>query len=195
MKRLTLITILLISFIGLGNSTAQEPVLKSGMSVLLKITGVPAKDQSVMYAAYSISDSGSIRLQYIGTVQASGLKPSQLAAKIEEAYKESEIYTKPTINIAVNNDTPSQSFVTVMGEVKSPGMIQLTTNMTILSAIAQSGGFTDFAGTKRVRLVRDGKEQILDLRKAGGPGDIKVLAEDTIIVKPATFMDNFRKPG
>jgi protein involved in polysaccharide export with SLBB domain len=187
MKNLQLFTFLILTAMGLSIASAQEPTLKSGMSILLKITGVPAKDQQDLNAAYSISDSGTIRLQYIGTVSASGLKPSQLSAAIESAYRSAEIYTKPTVNVSINGgDIMSASYVTVMGEVKAERQVAITTNMTVLSAIAQCGGFTDFADKRKVRLVRNGKEQILDLRKAGGSGDIKIQAEDTLVIKQST---------
>jgi polysaccharide export outer membrane protein len=41
----------------------------------------------------------------------------------------------------------SERFVSVMGEVKNPGAIQLTISSTLASVVAQAGGFTDLAGS------------------------------------------------
>jgi len=178
----------IILSVGLSNVFAQEPVLKGGQSIALKITGVPQKDQADLNGLYSISDDGSIRLQFIGTVKASGLKPSELAARIESSYRSAEIYTKPTINISINGgDIENQRFVTIMGEIKTPRQVAFTSGMTASDAIAQCGGYTDFGDRRRVKLVRAGVEKTVDLRKVGGVDDAKLQAGDRIVVRQSGF--------
>ena len=45
--------------------------------------------------------------------------------------------------------------VYVQGEVKNPGLIKFTEELTILKAIAQAGGFTSLAASRRVSLLRE----------------------------------------
>ena len=50
----------------------------------------------------------------------------------------------------------------IMGNVNRPGYYPLTRPMTILDAIAISGGFRDFAKEKKIYVLRktpDGKEE------------------------------------
>ena len=57
----------------------------------------------------------------------------------------------------------------VHGEVKSPGPVKATGDLTVLRAISQVGGFTPLAATTRVEILRgqgDKKQQIkVDLEK------------------------------
>jgi len=67
-------------------------------------------------------------------------------------------------NLALNirlqrNDTlyipdSDDQLVYVMGEVKRPGVVRVTPEMTFLSALAQAGGPTDDAKTGKIRLLR-----------------------------------------
>jgi polysaccharide export outer membrane protein len=78
-------------------------------------------------------------------------------------------------NLALNirlerNDTlyipdSDDQLVYVMGEVKKPGAIGMTPNMTFLTALAQAGGPTDDAKKGRIRLIRPsaGLERDFDL--------------------------------
>jgi polysaccharide export outer membrane protein len=80
----------------------------------------------------------------------------------------------------------------VYGEVKTPGMLRprLSANITLLKAIAQAGGTTDWALKSRVTVTRTdpktGKETmiILDLNSIvkGRTKDLKLQDGDIIIV-------------
>jgi len=59
---------------------------------------------------------------------------------------------------------PVAGVVYVQGEVKTPGGIKYTKDLTIVKAIVQAGGFTTMAAPKRVRLLRPGeKKQVMDV--------------------------------
>jgi len=49
---------------------------------------------------------------------------------------------------------PIADVVYVQGEVKNPGPIKFTRDLTILKAIAQAGGLTTLAAPKRVTVLR-----------------------------------------
>lgn len=77
--------------------------------------------------------------------------------------------------------------VFVMGEVRKPGAIRVTPDMTFLNAIAQAGGPTEDAKTGKIHLVRPstGIEQVFDLAEFyhGGPNhDVSVKDGDIIYV-------------
>jgi NADH:ubiquinone oxidoreductase subunit F (NADH-binding) len=56
------------------------------------------------------------------------------------------------------------SVVSIIGEVKEPQTLTLTAGMTLRDAIAATGGLTDFAGARRVKLIRGGDTSRHDLR-------------------------------
>ena len=51
-------------------------------------------------------------------------------------------------------DEPELISVFVLGEVNSPGRVELEPGATLLQAFAAMGGFSNFAATKRVQLRR-----------------------------------------
>lgn len=53
---------------------------------------------------------------------------------------------------------PATMDVYVMGQVGSPGKVAVTRGTTMLQVIAQMGGFSDFAATKRIQLRRVDKK-------------------------------------
>ena len=47
--------------------------------------------------------------------------------------------------------------VYISGQVKSPGMIRLRTETSLLQIIPMAGGFTDWANPKKILIIRKGK--------------------------------------
>jgi len=100
-------------------------------------------------------------------------------------------------NLALNirlqrNDTlyipdSDDQLVYVMGEVRRPGAVRMTPNMTFLSALAQAGGPTEDARTGQVRLVRPSAnlERSFDLAtfyRAGKDENVALQNGDVIYV-------------
>lgn len=165
---------------------AQETALKTGESFGLRISGVPADEVSLVSAQYGISDAGTIRLPYLKiAIKAAGLKPSALARKIEAAYRSAQIYTQPTIQVdSTTAATSAQRFLSVVGEVKTPRSVTFAPGMTLLDAIAQCGGFTDFADEKKIKLTRSGKVTYHNLSKGAAAENVKLQSNDIVTVRP-----------
>ena len=170
-----------------GSAIAQESILQKGQSFVLRISGVPADEIALVSQKYGISDDGTIRLPYLKiAISAAGLKPSALARKVEAAYKQAEIYTQPTIQIdASGAASGGERFLSVMGEVKAPRSVGYAPGMTILDAIAQCGGFTDFADEKKVKLTRGGKITYHRLSSSDPKENAKLQPNDIITVRPS----------
>jgi len=113
----------------------------------------------------------AIPVDFIGLIQKGDLKEN--------------IQVEPGDTIIV----PLPLFVYLQGEVKTPGGMRLTKNLTIAKAIVQAGGFTPLAAPKRVRLVRGSaeKKQAIDVNVAdimAGDGKDILLEPDDIITVP-----------
>lgn len=148
-----------------------ESTLRPGDTIDIKLSGVPQEEIAIVTNSYSISDGGTINLPYIGELHAAGMRSSQLQRVIEAAYKNGEIYTHPTILVAVSSgkgESPTQ-IVYVSGEVKTPNRVVITPGMTVMDGITSAGGPTDFASMKRVKFSRGGVTRELDLRKVDNP--------------------------
>jgi polysaccharide export outer membrane protein len=72
-----------------------------------------------------------------------------LAQLVQRAETAKNIKLQPGDTIVV----PVGQMVFVQGEVKTPGAIPFTRELTVMKAIAQSGGFTPFASPRRVTLI------------------------------------------
>jgi polysaccharide export outer membrane protein len=94
---------------------------------------------------------GRISLKHIGDVKVVGMTLTQLADYLKKLY--SSVYDDPivTVNLLQSN---SRRY-TVMGQVNAPGIFYLDFPVTIVQAIARSGGFNEWANHD-VTVIRQG---------------------------------------
>lgn len=154
----------------------QESILQPGQSFGLRLAGVPQDDQVSISQSYTISDGGTIKLLYLKEMKAAGLRPSQLARNIESAYRSAQIYTKPNVVIMLGEAGAVQRYVSVLGEVNARRSVNFTPGLRLFDAIAQCGGFSDFANPKKVKLMRGGKVSYHNLSKTS--------SEDNVVLQP-----------
>ena len=92
-----------------------------------------------------LASDGSFTYPFIGQVRAAGLTVPQLtdsmARRLEEGY-----LVAPQITIAVTQYSSQQVYV--LGAVKSPGVLTLKHNTTLLELISAAGGPTQEAGAE-----------------------------------------------
>jgi polysaccharide export outer membrane protein len=106
-----------------------------------------------------IRPDGKITLPLVGDLQADGKTPIQLRDVIATQLK--TYMTNPVVTVIVVETKPPVAYVT--GEVNHPGAVQLQDGqITVLQAIALSGGLKDFANAKGIKIIR----------KAGKPGNV-----------------------
>lgn len=142
---------------------------------------------------------GTISFPMVGALRASGRTTDQLSAAISAGIAGN--YTvAPSVNVAVSSiPEPKESDgrgnlvkVYMMGEVANPGLQEVARGTTLLQALAQGGGFTDFAATKRVQLRRvdpaTGQERVWVLdysrlaRGGSSLGNVRLGEGDVILV-------------
>src|ERR1700740_2774195 len=134
----------------------------------------------------AVRPDGKISLPLLDDVQAAGLTPLELRNFLREGLK--EYITDPQVTITVSEINSRRIFVT--GEVTRSGTFALLPNMTVLQALSSCGGFTQFANTKKIYLLRmEGAKQVKipvnykELIKGRKP-EINILLQDgdTIVV-------------
>ena len=164
---------------------AQDAVLRAGDSLEIRIGGVPAEEVQQVSGTYTIDGDGNVNLPHIGKVRAAEATQSELQRSIESAYISRQIYTNPSITLTIPN---MARFVNTGGEVKAPQRVPFTADLTLLGAISASGGFTDFADQGKVRLLRDGKVTIVNVKEVrkDPEKDIRLKPGDRIEV-PQSF--------
>jgi polysaccharide export outer membrane protein len=105
-----------------------------------------------------VRPDGMITLPLIGEIKAIGLTPVQLQDQLTTSLQ--KVVSEPQVTVMVVS-VNSMSF-NIMGNVNKPGYYPLVHPVTILDAIAISGGFRDFAKQKKIYVLRampDGKEK------------------------------------
>src|SRR5437667_3687291 len=97
-----------------------------------------------------VRPDGKISLPLLDDVQAGGLTPGQLKAEITQRLK--KYFTDPRVTVTVT--TIASQRIYVLGEVTRAGAYPLLPEMTLLQALSSAGGFTQFANTKNIYLLR-----------------------------------------
>ncbi len=163
--------------------------IEAGQSVKIKIMGVPAEEKAKIDEIYPISKNGMVNMPFIGEIRAAGLDSDELAKAIENAYREAEIFPDPTIAVIANeiqDDIVAQA-VHIGGSVKAPGPRPFAKGLTVFQAVMAAGGPSDFGAMNRVILLREGKQQVIDLEGVAGKGVI-TMPHDTIDVPKQNWL-------
>ena len=96
-----------------------------------------------------VSDSGTITLPFVGTIDVQGMSLEQVVNRLEQAY--SEYIRTPEVHVAMEDDR--NQAVAVMGLVNKPEVVPLTVpDETIMDVIGDAGGLTNEA-SQRVLLI------------------------------------------
>ena len=107
------------------------------------------KDQE-MSGDVTVRPDGMITLPLIRDVQAAGLRPAELADRIQQAAR--QYISQPSVTVVLRQMNSRKVFIT--GEVNQPGAYPLATSMTVMQLIAIAGGLTEFAEPKNISIMR-----------------------------------------
>lgn len=128
---------------------------------------------------------GKISLPLVDDIQAAGLTPLQLKDALTK--KLQGFVDNPTVSVTVME---ANSFkVYVSGEVKTPGVQRIRSEVTVVKLMTMAGGFTEWANKKKILIIRkekDGdKRMIVNYNKIidGEAPDIVIHRGDTVIVQ------------
>ncbi len=141
-----------------------------------------------------VSPVGRVYHPLVGDVEVVGLTISGATEKLRLAL--AEYIRDPRVSVSLLEANSAK--VGVLGDVTHPGIIVMTHPMTVLEAIAQAGGVTDFGSKSDITLLRqtgDGAMRITKVNlkrvmqaKASPEENPQVQAGDTLIVH-----GNFKK--
>lgn len=133
-----------------------------------------------------VRPDGNISLPLINEVKVSGMTPLQIQYQI--GLKLTAFVNNPKVTVTVVEIHSKRAFIT--GEVSHPGEYSLNTQVTVLQLIAQAGGFTPFAKTERIVVLRtvNGQQQRLHfkyrevVRGKDIEQNINLQSGDTVVV-------------
>ncbi len=91
-----------------------------------------------------VDKEGNISMPFIGSVHVGDSTIAEAQTKIQDKLRSGEILTNPQVTINVEQYAASN--VTILGEVQSPGRLQLLAPHSLLDVIGMAGGETNLAG-------------------------------------------------
>lgn len=166
-----------------AQASADDPTYKIGAQDILRID-VWREDQ--LTRTVPVRPDGKISLPLLNDVQAVGLTPMELADTIRDELK--KYINNPQVTVSIAEINSRRVYVT--GEVTRPGAFPLLPGMTVLQGLTSAGGFTQFAKTKGIYVLRtEGGKQVKhtfnyqDVIRGKKPEEnIQLEPGDTIIV-------------
>ena len=187
-------------------SLSQSPINAAQQAVLPPATSAPQKQPTSEQAAgaagalllgagdlldvrvfdtpelsgkFRVDNLGEITLPVGGTVKVMGLTAEQVQVAIEDRLRQRDILHHPHVEVFVL-EYATQG-VTVMGEVKLPGVYPLLGKHTVLDFISVAGGLTPSASKTVVLTHRQSAGQVVSLDLSSSA---QALAQQNLEVEP-----------
>lgn len=167
-----------------GMPTANDAAYVIGPNDELSVS---VWEQPELSRAVPVRPDGMISLPLVNDIQAAGKTPMQLMNALVEKYATLGVKS-PLVTVTVT--AIKSQFIYILGQVGHPGTFPLVPGMTVVQAIASSGGLTLFAHQTKIeiRRVENGQTVRLpfnykEVMKGVRPGqDIVLKPNDTIFV-------------
>lgn len=136
---------------------------------------------------FLVDNNGNIEYPRVGIIHVEGLTKMELGDIIKKRINEKDsVLTDPSVIVRFQNLK-----ITVLGEVKSPGVINFPgERMTILEALGLAGDVTDFGLKDKVKVIRETNGQretgMIDLsdKKLFDSPYYNLLQNDVVLVDP-----------
>lgn len=179
---------------------AEPPKISIGPGDVLSIMVFDTPELSA--DAARVSQSGEVSLPVLGLVQVAGLNTSEAARRIESELRSHGIMIDPHVTVsAVEYATQG---VTVLGEVRTPGVYPTFGGRRLLDVIALAGGVAPSAGKIVTIAHRDDPQHpikvglVAKAEMLGSQQNPMILPGDTLVVGRAGIvyiLGAVTKPG
>jgi polysaccharide export outer membrane protein len=173
---------------------SAAPNLLIGPGDLLEISVYGAPDFDRVPAR--VGGEGDILLPMIGGVKVQGLRAEDAARLIRGKLSDGGYFNDPQVSVFVR-EYATQG-ISVLGEVKNPGVYPVLGQRQLFDAISQAGGVTPRAGNFVTITHRGGKPETVPLTANNSDGNVPIMPGDTILVAKAGIVyvvGDVRMPG
>jgi polysaccharide export outer membrane protein len=107
------------------------------------VISIAVWDHPELTAEYTVGADGTLTFPLLGPVKAAGLTAEELQAEIRKQLLDGLI-REPQVTVNVSKYLSQRVFV--VGEVRTPGPVALTGDLTLLEALTRAGSVTENAG-------------------------------------------------
>lgn len=156
-----LVSFLILTFAAVSVSAQDSYRIRSGDTLTVEVLEDASLNRSVV-----VLPDGRFSFPFAGEIQARGRTVGDVQSAVISGIA-SNFAAPPTVFVSVipaervassGGSGPRTIDVYFLGAVNTPGIVPVKRGTTLLQAIAQSGGFGDFAATKRIQLRRTDKK-------------------------------------
>jgi polysaccharide export outer membrane protein len=131
-----------------------------------------------MTGKYLIDSRGVVQIPGLGDIVAAGLTPTEIKQRLSEqlvrrGVANPEIAVSPLIRVSV------------LGEVRTPGLLPVDPGTTLIQLLTIAGGPTDRANLRRAYVVRESQRFPVDLQSAlagSATGRVVLYSNDVLVV-------------
>ncbi len=175
---------------GKQDSTRQQKLLAPDDKIMISIWDHDELSVGSLQGTYSLAEefgkwimldaNGEVRLPQVGSVKLAGLNVKDATQQLEKVY--AKYIQNPVINIRVLNNQ-----VTVLGEVRSPGIYLFSADhVRLADIVGKAQGFTDFAKTKKIKIIRNTDQMTIDFTNATSASaqELTIYPGDIIYIPP-----------
>lgn len=128
-----------------ATAPGQVGALRIGDRVQVAVQG-----QESVTGEFEVRPTGEIVLPQVGKIAAAGLTTEQLRQQVTA--RVSGFFQNPQVTLVLA--ARKAPFVSVVGEVKTPGRYELRDQEGVLDALARAGGFTPFASKDGIYVIQ-----------------------------------------
>lgn len=142
----------------------------------------------------TVLPDGTIAFPLVGQLRVAGMLPQEVERMVSERLRSQYRGEVPFVTVSVK--APTGMRYSIIGRVRSPGVVSMNRYLTVLEALSQAGGPDEFANVDNIQVVRQTGEgtqtyrvRLGDLlkgsasdRQIANAGQIQIVPGDVIIV-------------
>ncbi len=130
-----------------GSDVPYDYEIGEGDVLQVSVFGEP----SVSVGSVVVRPDGKISIPLLGDIVAAGLTPTQLSTVVSG--KLTDLIKTADVTVVVNQINSKKIYL--IGAVKKEGPLPYTYRMTIMQALSEAGGLTDYAKRKKIYVLRN----------------------------------------
>jgi polysaccharide biosynthesis/export protein len=165
-----------------GRGVPDDYLIGSGDALQISVW----KEPDVSVPTVVVRPGGMITVPLIKDVEVEGMTPGQVEKVIADGL--GKFIVEPNVTVVVTASNSKKIYV--IGAVKKEGPLLYTYRMTVMQALSEAGGLTDYAKRKTIYIIRSesGKDYRMDfnydevVKGQRMEQNIQLQAGDTIVI-------------
>ena len=174
-------------------SMVQTGDLRIGPMDMLRISVFGVNE---LNGEYQVDTLGNVKMPLVGEISAKGYTAIEFSRKLEHRLGETYLQN-PDVTVVIAQSNGEQ--ITVEGSVNKPGLYPIPGDLTLLQAIALSGGPSEAANPRKVAIFREieGERKVavydlVDIRN-GDMEDPSVYGNDIVVMDGNQTRQTYRE--